>query len=156
MKQKMMKSAKAKLLSILTILMVMVCAGSFTALRFMNSKHQEALRNQMLYYVYVDEFADASTYLTTEVRAYAATGNREHYDNYWYEDDMGGYTEEIIVMPATAKEIAAAATNTADADGTKTWTYWIANQQIDIGMMPEEAVARVDDFLAGGHDGTIL
>ena len=85
MKQKMMKSAKAKLISILTIFMVLICAVSITVLRFMNEAHQEALRNQLLYYVYVDEFADASTYLTTEVRAYAATGNREHYDNYWYE-----------------------------------------------------------------------
>ncbi len=85
MKQKMMKSAKAKLLSILTIFMVLICAISFTVLRVVNGQHQEALRNQMLYYIYVDEFADASTYLTTEVRAYAATGNRTHYDNYWYE-----------------------------------------------------------------------
>lgn len=85
MKQKMMKSAKAKLISVLTIFMVLFCAVSITVLRFMNEAHQEALRNQLLYYVYVDGFADASTYLTTEVRAYAATGDRTHYDNYWYE-----------------------------------------------------------------------
>jgi len=30
-------------------------------------------------------FMESSAYLTNEVRAYAATGNRVHYDNYWQE-----------------------------------------------------------------------
>ena len=32
-----------------------------------------------------NRFMDGSSYLTNEVRAYAATGNREHYTNYWNE-----------------------------------------------------------------------
>ncbi len=31
------------------------------------------------------QFMDASAYLTSEVRAYAAVGDQEHYDNYWKE-----------------------------------------------------------------------
>ena len=32
-----------------------------------------------------NRFMNGSSYLTNEVRAYAATGNQEHYDNYWNE-----------------------------------------------------------------------
>lgn len=32
-----------------------------------------------------NRFMNGSAYLTNEVRAYAATGNQEHYDNYWNE-----------------------------------------------------------------------
>ena len=32
-----------------------------------------------------NRFMDGSAYLTNEVRAFAATGSQEHYDNYWNE-----------------------------------------------------------------------
>lgn len=32
-----------------------------------------------------NRFMNGSAYLTNEVRAFAATGNQEHYDNYWNE-----------------------------------------------------------------------
>ena len=32
-----------------------------------------------------NRFRNGSAYLTNEVRAYAATGEQEHYDNYWNE-----------------------------------------------------------------------
>lgn len=32
-----------------------------------------------------NRFMDGSAYLTNEVRAFAATGSQEHYDNYWHE-----------------------------------------------------------------------
>lgn len=32
-----------------------------------------------------NRFMNGSSYLTNEVRAYAATGDQEHYDNYWNE-----------------------------------------------------------------------
>ena len=32
-----------------------------------------------------NRFMNGSAYLTNEVRAYASTGNQEHYDNYWNE-----------------------------------------------------------------------
>ena len=34
-----------------------------------------------------NRFMNGSAYLTNEVRAYAATGNQQHYDNYWNEVD---------------------------------------------------------------------
>lgn len=63
-----------------------------------------------------------------------------YHDNYWYEqhlENSNGAFEGTAVMPDTANE----------EGSKKTWTFWIGNQQIDIGMMTEEAVARVDSFL---------
>ena len=34
---------------------------------------------------YANQFMNGSAYLTNEVRAYASTGDQEHYDNYWNE-----------------------------------------------------------------------
>ena len=81
-----------------------------------------------------------------------------YHDNYWYEQQQenGDSPEEEIVvmpvMPAGGATIGMPAPVPVPEEGSaengeKTWTYWIANQEINIGMMPEEAVARVDAFL---------
>ncbi len=75
-----------------------------------------------------------------------------YHDNYWYEQNQ----EDIIV-----EEVMPAVPTSVDGDmmvvpetipgteenGEKTWSFWIANQQINLGLMTEEAVARVDAFL---------
>lgn len=77
-----------------------------------------------------------------------------YHDNYWYEQNQ----EDIIVenvmpaVPASAdgKIAVAPAVPTpggTDENGEKTWSIWIGDQRINIGMMTEEAVARVDAFL---------
>ena len=81
----MKKAAKAKLLCSLSIVLVLICAGSFVFVNLANNHQKDALREQFDYAMYVGEFGDASKYLTDEVRAYAATGDKTHYDNYWYE-----------------------------------------------------------------------
>ena len=71
-----------------------------------------------------------------------------YHDNYWYEQEG----EDIIVeevVPAIDEDMMV---NPDDPygnaeNGEKTWTYWIANQQINLGLMTEEAVARMDAFL---------
>lgn len=77
-----------------------------------------------------------------------------YHDNYWYEQE----SEDIIieeVMPAVptsadGKDAIAPAVpvsgNTGEND-EKTWSFWIANQQINLGLMTEEAIARIDTFL---------
>lgn len=77
-----------------------------------------------------------------------------YHDNYWYEQNA----EDIIVeevMPAvpaaadgkvTVAPAVPAPGNTGES-GEKTWTYWIAGQEINIGLMTEEAIARVDALL---------
>ena len=67
-----------------------------------------------------------------------------YHDNYWYEQE----SEDIeVVLPASSKTVVGSVPGTGSENGEKTWTYWIANQQIDLGMMTEEAIARVDTFL---------
>jgi len=98
-----------------------------------------------------------------------------YHDNYWYEQQYGSSTEDddvAVALPAVAvEEVAAegiveAVTDAAadeipvedaviaepwvpeaDQSSEKTWTYWIGNGQINLGMMTEEAVARVESFL---------
>lgn len=51
---------------------------------------------------YANQFMDASSFLTTEVRAYAATGLQKHYDNYWNEVNVLKHRENGV---AKLKEI---------------------------------------------------
>ena len=85
MKKKMRKTTKAKLLCGMSTLMVLVCGFGFYCSNQTHSQHEQLLKDQKDYTVYVDTFGDASAYLTSEVREYAITGEQEHYDNYWYE-----------------------------------------------------------------------
>ena len=84
-RKKMKKATKAKLLSILTIVMVIFCTILLYCVNYINTKQEEMLEKQFYYTVYVDAFGDTSSYLTNEVRSYAATGEKIHYENYWYE-----------------------------------------------------------------------
>ncbi len=43
-----------------------------------------------------NNFVNASSYLTTEVRAFAATGLQEHYDNYWDEVNVKQDREKAV------------------------------------------------------------
>lgn len=57
---------------------------------------------------YVESFVNASEYLTNEVRAYVASGNRTHYDNYWREVNTDKNREKAVAglqeQGITAKE----------------------------------------------------
>lgn len=83
--KKMKKATKAKMLCSLSIVFVLICAISFVLVNMSSGKEVEALEKQYNYALYVGEFGDASKYLTDEVRAYAGTADKIHYDNYWYE-----------------------------------------------------------------------
>jgi len=83
--KKMKKSDKSKLLSILTIAFIIVCGVVTFQVSKFNKKLLQALSDQMNLILYADNFADASSYLTNEVRCYAVTGKEEHYNNYWKE-----------------------------------------------------------------------
>ena len=94
--KKMQKRTKAKFLGILTIILVLICGICGGSLIYVSN----TLSNQLTYtisaYEYSDKFGDASGYLTDEVRAYAANGNKVHYDNYWYEVNTA-QTRDICV-----------------------------------------------------------
>ncbi len=85
--RKMKKRTKAKFLSILTVFMVLICGISCIGVFYVNSELSTELDYVIHAYDYAKNFGDASGYLTDQVRAYAATGDRTYYDNYWYEID---------------------------------------------------------------------
>ena len=109
MKKKMKKATKAKLLSILTIVMVIFCTILIYCVNYTNIKQEQMLEKQFHYTVYVDAFGDVSAYLTNEVRSYAATGESIHYENYWYEVNIAQnreyYIEKLKELGLTEKEL---------------------------------------------------
>lgn len=85
MKKKMKQSTLMLILngiSILALLFIAFCLfsyGRITAqINTANTQRFELTYN-------ANRFMNGSSYLTNEVRAYAATGDKEHYDNYWNE-----------------------------------------------------------------------
>ncbi len=98
MKRKISQSKMVKLLSTTSIVMVVLyCLGSILtdlASASLNNAYEE------LYYltIYTDEFGDASCYLTEEVRAYASSGDKTHYDNYWNEVNVEKNREKNISL----------------------------------------------------------
>ena len=85
MKKKINQSKMVSILSVTSLVMVILyCLGTILtdlASASLNNGYEE------LYFLstYVDSYGDASAYLTEEVRAYASTGDKTHYDNYWRE-----------------------------------------------------------------------
>ena len=85
MKKTMTQSKKAKVLTLAMLAGMAAVAVFFATVIISAFLHEDALVKEAEYLVHVDGFADWSAYLTNEVRAYAATGDRVHYDNYWNE-----------------------------------------------------------------------
>ena len=79
------QSTRMKIYGAITIVMALLCAIATGVTSVMNTRLSTAKDNHLTLATCADEFASASGYLTDEVRAYAATGDRSHYDNYWYE-----------------------------------------------------------------------
>ena len=79
------QSTRMKIYGTITIVMALLCAIATGVTSVMNTRLSTAKDNHLTLATCADEFASASGYLTDEVRAYAATGDRSHYDNYWYE-----------------------------------------------------------------------
>lgn len=68
--------------SILSLLFLVLSLSNFSKV---NTHLDEANENRFDLTYNANRFMNGSEYLTNEVRAYAATGNQEHYDNYWNE-----------------------------------------------------------------------
>ena len=79
------QSTRMKLLGTLTIFLAILCAVATFITSLMNSRLDTTKDNHLTLSLCAETFADASAYLTNEVRAYSATGLKEHYDNYWNE-----------------------------------------------------------------------
>ena len=86
---KMKKSIKQSTLmfilngiSIASLLFLMFSLISFTKV---NRQLDTARENRFALTYNANRFMNGSAYLTNEVRAFASTGDQEHYDNYWNE-----------------------------------------------------------------------
>ena len=78
--------------SLLTFILngVSICALIFMVLSLLsysyaNKELQQASEDRFELTYNANRFMNGSAYLTNEVRAFAATGDQEHYDNYWNE-----------------------------------------------------------------------
>jgi len=69
----------------LTICAMFLCMISFFFINRSDNAVDLATTNRYDLTANAKQFMDGSAYLTNQVRAYAATGNQVHYDNYWYE-----------------------------------------------------------------------
>ena len=116
--KKMNQSMKAKILATVSILVIIFCDMTTVFVGSENKQLNKAMEEHRLITIYADQFADASGYLTDEVRSYAATGDKVHYDNYWREvnEDKNreknvqameaiGLTEEEVAMVEKIAEI---------------------------------------------------
>lgn len=68
--------------TILALLLVVLLLISYSRT---STKLNQASEDRFNLTYNANRFMNGSSYLTNEVRAYASTGNQEHYDNYWNE-----------------------------------------------------------------------
>ena len=69
-------------ISILSLIFLMISLSSYSR---MNAQLNSASEDRFELTYNANRFMNGSAYLTNEVRAFAATGAQEHYDNYWNE-----------------------------------------------------------------------
>ncbi len=85
MKKKMKQSTVSTLLNALSLAMVFGIAILFMLVLYYNQLLETAHNERYNLTYSANQFMNASAYLTAEVRAYVATQNAEHYNNYWNE-----------------------------------------------------------------------
>ena len=83
------QSAKARILTISSIVLLLICAVCTVVTSSINTKLEEALAMQSELYVQIavhtGEYKYACDYLTAEARAYINTTDTTRYDNYYKE-----------------------------------------------------------------------
>lgn len=85
MKRAMNQSLLALILNGFSILALIFMAFSLFAYSDISNQLEEANEERFLLTYNANRFMNGSSYLTNEVRAFSATGEQEHYDNYWNE-----------------------------------------------------------------------
>ena len=85
MKKTMNQSTRSYILNGFSILALLITALLLLFYSNMNSRLYTANQERFDLTYNANRFMNGSSYLTNEVRAYAATGDTVHYDNYWNE-----------------------------------------------------------------------
>lgn len=123
---KMKQSTAVKLLSSLSAAALVLVFGMMAYNMWASNKFDKITMEGDALSSYVEDFVDASSYLTDEVRSYVATGDRIHYDNYWKEVNTDQRREKAV---AALKE----------AGITEEESRWITQiQDLSNGLVPLE------------------
>lgn len=85
MKKAMKQSTLTRLMNLGTIFLMVISMFIAILTTIANNVINQANTNRFDLTLNANRFMDGSAYLTSEVRAFAATGNQMHYDNYWNE-----------------------------------------------------------------------
>jgi len=85
MKKSIKQSTMVIILNVLSILSVVAVIVAMLNLRTLSDMSIQASIERYELTFNANRFMDGSAYLTNEVRAFAATGNMTHYNNYWAE-----------------------------------------------------------------------
>ena len=86
-KKAVRQSTLTLFLNVTSILLIFLCCLSFYFIVESNNRVNKAASDRYELYHNAKRFMETSSYLTNELRAYAATGEKVHYDNYWNEVD---------------------------------------------------------------------
>ncbi|MCI8483378.1 MAG: HAMP domain-containing protein [Lachnospiraceae bacterium] len=87
MKKSINQSTLTFILNGISILALLFLIFSLTSYSRVSNKLNQASEDRFLLTYNANRFMNGSAYLTNEVRAFASTGQQEHYDNYWNEVD---------------------------------------------------------------------
>lgn len=87
MKKAISQSLLTAILNGISILSLVYLVLSLSSYRNINTQLNKAYEERFNLTYNANRFMNGSAYLTNEVRAFAATGSQEHYDNYWNEVD---------------------------------------------------------------------
>ena len=85
MKKAMKQSTLVFLLNAISIFFLLIAVGCVGAIVVQNRATKAANEDRFELTYNANRFMNGSAYLTSEVRAYAATGRKAHYDNYFNE-----------------------------------------------------------------------
>lgn len=96
MKKRISQNKAVNLLSVTCIVLLCLFCVNIFLVTLANNKLNKAYEDLYYLNIYADQFGDASGYLTDEVRAYAASGDKVHYDNYWNEVNVAKNREKNI------------------------------------------------------------
>ncbi len=87
MKKALSQSLLTTILNGISIISLFFLAFSLYSYRNINTQLDSAYEDRFNLTYNANRFMNGSAYLTNEVRAFAATGLQEHFDNYWNEVD---------------------------------------------------------------------
>ena len=87
MKKALSQSLLTAILNGISIMSLIFLAFSLYSYRNVNTQLDKAYEERFSLTYNANRFMNGSAYLTNEVRAFAATGLQEHFDNYWNEVD---------------------------------------------------------------------